>query len=66
MNERTARWDGKDLAAVQIATWPLPRRNGRPAAEVTKDWDLFINGTFVPTGSLIVVRDGKAEIGMPS
>jgi hypothetical protein len=58
-DERTVRWDGQDLAAVQIATWPLPRRSGRPAAEVTADWDLTINGRFIPTGSVITVTSDR-------
>lgn len=66
-DERTARWDGKDFAAVQIATWPLARTSGRPAAEVTPEWDLFVNDEFVPTGSVITVTsDKQVRVGAAS
>jgi hypothetical protein len=62
--ERTATWDGKDFAAVQIATFWLPRVEGRPAAEVNKHWDLTILGTPVAVGTMITVTkfsDGRVN-----
>jgi hypothetical protein len=62
-SERSAVWDGKDLAAVQMATFPLPRLFGRPAAEVDANWNLTIYGTPVQVGDLITVTgDGQFMI----
>jgi hypothetical protein len=61
--DREAVWDGKHLAAVQMATFPLPRRNGRPAAEVDANWNLAICGITVQIGDLITVtQDGQFTI----
>lgn len=48
-------WDGKDLAAVQIATFRLPRPFGAPAAQVDRDWDLTVNGMPVAVGQFIAI-----------
>lgn len=61
--ERSAVWDGKDLAAVQMATFPLPRHHGRPAAEVDAGWNLTVHGVEVQVGDLITVTgDGQFTI----
>lgn len=55
-------WDGSDLAAIQILTHPLPRRQGRPAAEVDSDWNLRVLGSPVDVGQRVTVTDGGALI----
>jgi hypothetical protein len=63
---RSAVWDGKDLAAVQMAAYPLPRVFGRPAAEVDADWNLTVHGAEVRVGDLITVtEDGQFTIDGP-
>lgn len=51
------RWDGRNLAVIQMATCKIPRRAGRPAAEVDEDWNLTILDQPVPRGH-IVSADG--------
>jgi hypothetical protein len=51
-------WDGKDFAAIQTITADIPRRNGRPAAEVDKDWNLTVLDVPVPVGWR-VYEDGQ-------
>ena len=43
-------WDGKNLAAIQAVTAGIPRRDGRPAAEVDADWNLTVLDVPVPVG----------------
>lgn len=64
---RVAVWDGKDLAAVQVATALLPRVHGRPAAEVDgPEWNrLTVCGTTVPHGYVVVVNGQKVRV-LPS
>ena len=64
---RAARWDGRDLAAVQAATALLPRIEGRPAAEVDgPEWGrLTVCGTTVPPGFVVVVNGHKVRV-LPS
>lgn len=59
---RTAEWDGKDLAAVQVATARLPRVQGRPAAEVDKDWNLKLLGVPVELGTRISVSEAGSVL----
>jgi hypothetical protein len=64
---RVARWDGRDLAAIQVATALLPRVHGRPAAEVDgPEWGrLTVCGTTVPAGFVVVVNGSKVRV-LPS
>jgi hypothetical protein len=63
---RSAVWDGRDLAAVQMATYPLPRESGRPLAEVDADWNLAVHGVEVRVGDVITVfEDGGFTIDGP-
>jgi hypothetical protein len=63
-------WNGKDFAAVQKATFHLPRVYGRPAAEVKKQsekerkngFELTIQGKEVPYGSKITIHNGGVSI----
>lgn len=63
LTKRTAVWDGKDLAAIQTATWLLPRIHGRPAAEVDPQWNLTINGMPMRISDrIVVVRTGDVTV----
>jgi hypothetical protein len=48
-------WDGKDLASVQMLTCKVPRREGRPAAEVDADWNLTVLDIPAAIGTTIFV-----------
>jgi hypothetical protein len=48
-------WDGRNLAAVQIATAVVPRVHGRPCAEVDAEWNLTVAGVPVPAGAAIAI-----------
>jgi hypothetical protein len=48
-------WDGKDLAAIQMATAGIPREHGRPAAEVDAEWNLTVAGVPLWPGDAIEV-----------
>ena len=56
-----AVWDGKNLAIIQTVTGGIPRRNGRPAVEVDKDWNLRVLDVPVPVGSR-VYPDGRVGL----
>jgi hypothetical protein len=55
-------WDGKNLAAIQMLTCGIPRRNGRPAAEVDADWNLRVLDVAVPF-TYAVFADGEVLEG---
>lgn len=55
MADVAVRWDGKNLAAVQMACVTVPRVHGRPCYEVDKDWNLTLAGSPVPVGAVITV-----------
>ena len=63
---RVARWDGRDLAAVQVATALLPRTEGRPAAEVDADWNLTVYGIAVALGAEVVVSGTHVRVLAPA
>jgi hypothetical protein len=54
-------WDGKNLAAVQMATCKARREHGRPAAEVDEAWNLTVNSMPVPVGSFIMTTDDDPD-----
>jgi hypothetical protein len=56
-----ALWDGKNLAAIQMATRRVKREHGRPAAEVDESWNLTINGDPVAVGSFIMTNDDDPD-----
>lgn len=57
MGERVT-WDGKNLAAIQMAASRVPRVHGRPAAEVDADWHLTVCGFPLVPGDAIEVEPG--------
>lgn len=64
MSARTVVWDGKDLAAIQVLTFGLPRVHGVPAAEVDAEWNLTVQGVPVLIGQDVTVwDDGTVEVG---
>jgi hypothetical protein len=71
--EHWIRWDGKNLAAIQMATGWIPREHGRPTAEVDREWNLTLkvspfepDRVFVPVGSDIFVGEvGHISISAP-
>jgi hypothetical protein len=48
-------WDGKNLAAIQVATAIVPRFYGRPCAEVDPYWNLTLHGEPVEVGDTIMI-----------
>jgi hypothetical protein len=60
----TVTWDGKNFAAVQTATVPVPRRCGCPVAEL-HGGELRLAGIPVPPGTEITVGDGLISWPMP-
>jgi hypothetical protein len=57
--ENPVLWDGKDLAAIQAATGWIRRENGRPAAEVDRDWNLTVKFGPEPGAQRAPVRVGE-------
>jgi len=61
---RSVTWDGKNLAAVQALAALLPRTEGRPVAEVDKDWNLTVAGIPVMIGATVTVT-GIVRVSPP-
>jgi hypothetical protein len=58
-----AKWDGKNLAVIQMLVVNVPRINGIPVVQVDHEWNLTVSGKTVPVGSVILVaHDGVISV----